>query len=631
MQLLGPCQITDGRGGVVTAQGRKAIALLAYLALAPGQRCSREKLADLLWPDRPSVQARNSLRQTFSLIRRLVPEGADVFLADRDFISLAGGALQCDVLELLELCAGGAGANAGAIAALYRGPFLDGFFSGSFVFDEWATTIRQRIETATIHALHEAARICPDAEGLPLLRQLLVMDPTREATYQLGMELYAVRRQRDQALRLYESCKSMLAREYGVGPSPETERIRQRIVASQPFERSDAAEPARARGDRMTVLVGAFENLSASPQYGAFLKALQETVIIELSRVGEISVLPDRHVDDRPDVLLGCSLLADADQMQLIMRVTDGATGRHLSGQRFRLAAGEQIVALDDIAECVALSTRFECLHHRWQLRDLTPLDGYPVRLLVLRAHCRYFELTTPSLLDAVRLAEQALALDPSSLRGQRMLSLALTGCMVQGAMPRDPQTARRAITLARGVARAVPEDVFTRCVLAWALGNDGQHAAAIDELRYAIQLNPRYATLRSDIAEHYALLGYVNEALSEIEEAIRLSPEDVVSYWRYQTAAVAQFAAGNHAAALENARRALRDKPGLLRGEVYLAASAAALGMMDEARRAVDHLLRDHPALTLRNVAPGLVPRFVQDHHHQQFLLHLRRAGLPD
>jgi tetratricopeptide (TPR) repeat protein len=257
-------------------------------------------------------------------------------------------------------------------------------------------------------------------------------------------------------------------------------------------------------------------------------------------------------------------------------------------------------------------------------------VDTHPVRLLVLRAHCRYYELTTPSLLDAVRLAERALELDPSSLRGQRMLSLALTGAMVQGAIPRTPENMQRAVDLCRGVARAIPEDVFTRCVLAWALGNAGQHPAAIDELRYAIQLNPRYATLRSDLAEHYALMGYVNEALSEIEEAIRLSHEDVVSFWRYQTAAIAQFAAGNHAAALENARRVLRDKPGLLRGEVFLAASAAALGMMEEARRAVDHLLRDHPGLTLATVAPGLMPRYVQEHHHQQFLHHLGRAGLP-
>lgn len=284
---------------------------------------------------------------------------------------------------------------------------------------------------------------------------------------------------------------------------------------------------------------------------------------------------------------------------------------------------------LEDIAECIALATRFECLHHRWQLRDLTPVDGFPVRLLVLKAHCRYYELTTASLRDAIGLSEQALDADSKSLRAQRMLSLALTGAMVQGVVPRDGATVRRAIELSRGVAQTVPEDVFTRCVLAWALGNDAQHEAAVEELRYAIEMNPRYSTPHSDLAEHYALMGHVNKALSEVEEAIRLSDEDVVSYWRYHTAAVAQFAAGNYAAALQNARRAMRDKPGLLRSAIYLAASAAALGLTDEATRAVDRIKREHPSLALETLTPGLIPRFVHDTHHQQLMTHLRAAGL--
>lgn len=627
--MLGACDIRGSAGVALAQPGRKAIALLAYLCLAPGQRAPREKLADLLWPDRPSTQARNSLRQTISLIRKLPIGQEDLLLSDRDHVGLAPGGLCCDVVSLIELCEGQKSDAGDQISSLYQGPFMDGFFSGSPIFDDWAAATRGRIETVAVPTLHEAARTCPPEKGLTLLRKLLNIDPTREATYQLGMELYAVRRQRDQALRLFESMKAMLAREYGVGPSHESERIRQRILDSLPFERSESTAIIGARGSKMTVRVRPFENLSATTGLDGFLKGLLEATVIELSRINEITVLQDGQPSDPADVVLSGSLLAGGSQMQLITRVTDGATGRHLSGERFRISLDDQVSALEGIAECVALATRFECLHHRWQLRDLTPVDDFSVRLLVLKAHCRYYELTAPSLRDAIRLAEQALETDPKSLRAQRVLSLALTGAMVQGVIARDTVTVRRAIELARGVAQAVPEDVFTRCVLAWALGNDAQHEAAVEELRYAIQLNPRYSTLHSDLAEHYALMGYISEALSEVEEAIRLSDEDVVSYWRYHTAAVAQFAAGNYTAALHNARRAMRAKPGLLRGAVYLAASAAALGLDDEATRAVDRIKREHPDLTLQNLTPGLVPRFVHDIHHQQLMTHLRAAGL--
>src|SRR5215213_6771364 len=51
-------------GGVeVLARRRKELALLAYLA-ASRRPVSRERLATLLWGDRPDERARHSLRQT---------------------------------------------------------------------------------------------------------------------------------------------------------------------------------------------------------------------------------------------------------------------------------------------------------------------------------------------------------------------------------------------------------------------------------------------------------------------------------------------------------------------------------------------------------------------------------------
>lgn len=158
---------------------------------------------------------------------------------------------------------------------------------------------------------------------------------------------------------------------------------------------------------------------------------------------------------------------------------------------------------LHTIRRITALSTRFEVLQAGWKLQDLTPADSSPVRLLVLQAQSRYCKLTSASLCHAVRLAVEALRLDGSSLRAQRMLSLAISGSLVQGVLPKTPETVARAVELARNVARAAPEAVFTRGVLAWALGNAGKPGAAVDELKYAIRLNPHYPTLYSDLAEH--------------------------------------------------------------------------------------------------------------------------------
>lgn len=617
--------------------GRKAFALLVYLSLVPGGRVAREKLADLLWPDRSGTQGRNCLRQTLSVLRRMPVGGAcgafdGVFVAERDFIALLPGRIGCDACDLL-----GLGEDGGeAVAALYAGPFLAGFFSGSAVFDDWATAMRDRLDGLAVQAVHCMVRTAPPERGVLHLPRLLAIDPAREASYQLAMEVHAALRQRDQALRLYETCKAMLAREYDVSPSAETERIRRRILdgvqpAPQPL-------PARGAGAKAVVRVMRFANLSDDARQERFLDGLMEAIVIELSHMREVTATLDPAGGEgaggegaaAAQFVLKGSLMAQGDRIEVIVRLVDAASGHTVAGDRFRGAAAEELDFLHRLSQLVALSTRFEVLQAGWRLQDLTPVDDVAVRLLVLRAHSRYYELTAESLRDAVRLAQEALRLDPSSLRAQRMLSLAISGSLAQGVVPRDPDMVARAVELARQVARAAPEDVFTRCVLAWALGNAGKHEAAVEELKYAIRLNPLYPTLHSDLAEHYAVLGYASEAIAECAEAIRLSADDVVSFWRYHSIAVAQFAAGNYADALENARRVMREKPGLLRGALMRAASAAALGLMDEAAQTMADVLRERPDLRLSTVSPGVMPRYVQQAHHVLLLSMLEKAGMP-
>src|SRR5262245_22880363 len=83
---------------------RKARALLAYLALAPGRAHSREQLAALLRGDRVEAHARNSLRQTLFGLRRTLPPCLD-FTADS--VSLRSAAVDVDATAFERLAATG--------------------------------------------------------------------------------------------------------------------------------------------------------------------------------------------------------------------------------------------------------------------------------------------------------------------------------------------------------------------------------------------------------------------------------------------------------------------------------------------------------------------------------------------
>ena len=56
------------------AAQRHRLAMLALLALAPGQRLSRDKLIALLWPESDTERARNSLSQALRFLRRYLGE-----------------------------------------------------------------------------------------------------------------------------------------------------------------------------------------------------------------------------------------------------------------------------------------------------------------------------------------------------------------------------------------------------------------------------------------------------------------------------------------------------------------------------------------------------------------------------
>src|SRR3954453_2987527 len=72
IRLLGGFAVTVG-GDALTDEVwrlRKAKSLLKLLALAPEQRMHRERLGELLWPERDSASIANNLHQAMYVARR---------------------------------------------------------------------------------------------------------------------------------------------------------------------------------------------------------------------------------------------------------------------------------------------------------------------------------------------------------------------------------------------------------------------------------------------------------------------------------------------------------------------------------------------------------------------------------
>ena len=102
--LLGSFAAKNGGGGELLLP-KKAQALLAYLIVNRGRRISRDELSALLWSNSGSEQARQSLRQCLSVLRRaLHPLIANCLTVHADTLSFAAhGTLANDVMKLEQL------------------------------------------------------------------------------------------------------------------------------------------------------------------------------------------------------------------------------------------------------------------------------------------------------------------------------------------------------------------------------------------------------------------------------------------------------------------------------------------------------------------------------------------------
>ncbi|TGP27104.1 MULTISPECIES: BTAD domain-containing putative transcriptional regulator [unclassified Mesorhizobium] len=645
ISLFGGFQIEKEAGGSVWLTGKRGPAILAYLARCPGMAAPRERLADLLWSDSDSEHSRNSLRQTLSVLRRdLSRAGIDIIHSRRDLIGLRPDAVRVDVEDFETGLSARSAPELQTALALYTGPFLDGFYVGSNAFDDWAASERERLASRALESMEKLARLVDVESGLAVADRILAMEPTREESYRLKMELLVACGQRDKALRTFETCRSVLKKEFGVDVSPETKALWQSLLSTEFPSNPQTANGTHAgqRQGRPSIGVAEFVNLTGERGDDFFAKGLVHDITTALSEVADYVVLSgltssDRNGEEprspgglRARYTLKGSIQRSGDELRVNVQLVDAADGHNVWAQKFDGHSENALDFQDRIARSVVLAVSLELQLTNWKVRDKSPAGAPEVRRLVNEALMKYFEMTRDSLLVSKQLAEKALSIAPENARAKRTLSIATTMGIAFGALPGKREHVDNAIRLAEDSVRAVPDDEIARCILSFAYLCDGRIDEAIVECRHAVSLNPSYPSGHGDLGELYALRGQVSEALRSANEAIRLGAHDVIDFWRHHGLAVALFAGGDDRRAVEVARTVVRTKPGFVRGALYWAAAASATRNNEEASRAIHHCLSQLPHLNLGNVCPGFLPRYVRDDHHARFLEMLSRAGLP-
>jgi DNA-binding SARP family transcriptional activator len=186
LRTLGGAALCAEPGGASVLGPGKPLALLVFLAFAPGRRASRESLIDLLWSDLEPERARPALRQSLFHLRRVVGDDA---IAGTEELTLSR-CIDSDRDRFLAAIDRGELDDA---VELYQGDFLPAFgVPGGAAFEHWADLERRRLQSSFIRCAELLVRRhlneSRSRDARRIARAVRDLAPNEEAAWRLVLE-----------------------------------------------------------------------------------------------------------------------------------------------------------------------------------------------------------------------------------------------------------------------------------------------------------------------------------------------------------------------------------------------------------------------------------------------------------
>jgi TolB-like protein len=644
-------------------KGRKTQALLAYLALSPAQPRSREELVGLLWGDRGEEQARSSLRQSLSELRKALGDPDNSLLVTgRDTVSLNAEAVDVDVSEFDRLIDDGTPKALERAAEIYRGDLLDGIGVNDPAFEDWLRNERQRLNERACEAFsklldHQAAE---DTEhAVATARRLLALDPLREATYRALMRIYVGRGERTLALKQYQACRDVLATELGISPESETERLVEEIrtdsagtgeaIAPASGPRVPRAEPLPLP-DRPSIAVLPFVDMSGDREQDYFADGITGDIITELTRFRSLFVIGNvssfHYKGQSPKIqdvgrelgvayVLEGSVRKAGNRVRITAQLVEVATGQHIWAERYDREL-EDIFAVQDEVTGTIVSTLAGHLEEmdRRRVIDKKTEDLAAYDYLLLGDQCLR-QLSMDGILRARQMFQRAIDLEPGSARAYTGMARSYLEEFWSDWSTAPEAAVEEAFVLAKRAVALDELDGRARVNLAtayhWAKSN---FELAEIQFNKALELNPNDADAYCLKGWCHALSGQGEQAIVCTDQALRLSPFDIYG------CRMAQFAAFYPARRYEEAITALGNIPDPGHEiNALLAACYAQLDRDSEASQAMADFMetaskdiKDYPGndqQAWREFWAGWFP-FKESSDLDHLIDGLRKAGLP-
>lgn len=569
---------------------------------------SRDKLLAYLWPESPAPNARHALEQLLYALRQRM--GPALFLGT-DPLQLNPDVITSDVTAFEQAITRGAVADA---VALYRGPFLDGFYMGAAgEFERWVETERARLAERCAGALEEwgrrAAAAGDHVAAVEAWRRLVALAPLNSRAALGLMTALAEAGEAAEAIRHGRAHEALVRGELGAEPAAEVSALLRRLLTQPPasIERPAAltarqlpAAPVQRRSWRIMAAAAAtglaavllavnllgrsaptrirsiavlpLRNLSGDSAQEYFAAGMTDALVTRLGRAGDLRVisytsamrykgthetLPEIARQLHVDAVVEGAVLRVGDRVRVTAQLVHAPHDRQLWAETYERDLGDVLGLQDAIARAVASEVQIRLssspLNAAASSR-VRPVDPAAYDLY-LRGRAEVFTRSEQGLRRSIQYFERAVQADSGYAPAWAGLSDAYQFMGQFNFLPAKVAWAK-ANDAARRAIQLDETLSEAHVALAWVLLHvERSWPAAEGEFRRAIALNPNDAWAHQAYGYVLSTQGQFDAAIAELRRALDLDP---LAPDKHGTLAAAFYHAGRY----DEALRHFRDVP---------------------------------------------------------------------
>ena len=404
------------------------------------------------------------------------------------------------------------------------------------------------------------------------------------------------------------------------------------------------ASQAPAEAKHLSIVVLPFTNLSGNPAQDYFADGVTENLTTDLSRIRNSFVIArntaftykGKNLDAKEigkelgvRYVLEGSVQRDQNRVRVNAQLIDAESGAHIWADRFEEEVADLFKLQDQVVARLGNALGFELV--KAEAAKSAHSNSPDAIDLAIRGWATMWQSypqppkeKRDSHYAALELFDQALKADPNdadALAGEAFTHMALFTFGEAGAEANldakiiDP--ADRAIALA-------PDDMRAYVAKSFYLAVTGRAAEALRSADSGLTINPNSAPLLDARTLAEIVLGRFEQAKSDSQRAMQLSPRDPEIPNRLINLGMAELGLGHFDAAVVEFQKAIDAGDHSFIPHANLSAAYALAGKTDKAKSALADARRLNPNLTVKwltDHAPNLPPLFEG----------IRKAGLPE